>query len=119
MRTAALLPLLPFLATLAVARPHSHHALNKADRLRKSLSFGPSHSHASFEIVDSPIEYGLLSLNGEVDAKEVAKAFLSENVGGEEGDSFYIRPDVSLKSTHLIPNPSFPGQNPYYLVATH
>jgi extracellular elastinolytic metalloproteinase len=101
MRSAALISLLPFLATLATARPSpSSQSVDTSDRLRKSLSFGPTHSHASFEIVNELAEVGLLGEGEEVDPVKVAKGFLSKRVG-EEGDSFYLRPDVSLPAqTH-------------------
>jgi len=96
MRTSALIPLLPLLATLAIARPNPQKGLTKADRLRKSLSFGPSHSHASFEIVDVPVESGFTGTQANIE--EVAKRFLGEKIGGEEGESFYIRPDTYTDS---------------------
>lgn len=98
MRTSALIALLPFLATLpAQARPHpSDHvrAVDQQGYIRKSLSFGPRHDHASFEVLDvQPVDQ-VMGLR-EIDAKEVAKAFIAHKVGGGEGVSFYIREDVS------------------------
>lgn len=91
MRTAALLTLLPFLAGVATAAPSSAH--RTPNPIRKSLSFGPSHSHASFEALElaSIPEIGLSEA---VEPQEVAKRFLVNKLGSSDG--FYIRPDVSF-----------------------
>ncbi|WVR04708.1 hypothetical protein IAU60_001719 [Kwoniella sp. DSM 27419] len=95
MRSAALITLLPFLATLGLTsgRPHAHvqdTSIGPVPRDRKSLSFGPVHSHATFETVDASAYTTTASLDGEVDVKHVATAFLNKRVG--EG-SFYLRDD--------------------------
>ncbi|WWD21598.1 hypothetical protein CI109_106084 [Kwoniella shandongensis] len=95
MRTSALISLLPLLATLAIARPHDkNHSIQSQSR--KSLSFGPTHAHASFEVLDEPITIVQASgfVDGEVDVKEVAKAFIASKVEGEDGTAFYIRDDT-------------------------
>lgn len=98
MRSEALLSLLPLLATLSTitARPHSHHHDHHHHPLRKSLGFGPSHDHASFETL--PIQplgnVGLQALK-EVDVKEVARKFIQSKIGEVEGEGFYLRDDVS------------------------
>ncbi len=103
MRTSALLALLPLLVSLATARPYHSghdHSVHRAHRIRKSLSFGPTHSHASFEVIDEPVTpQGLRS--GDVDVKEVARRFIGEKVGAGEGDGFYIREDVSSASSFV------------------
>lgn len=96
MRTTALIALLPFLATLVTSRPHHpghDHSAHRAHHTRKSLSFGPKHSHASFEFVDEPVSVRGMGLP--VDVKEVARNFIGFRVGGQEGETFYIRDDVS------------------------
>ncbi len=101
MRTTALLTLLPLLATLSLARPHQpghDHSLHRSHRIRKSLSFGPTHSHASFEVIDEPVAVQSL-LVGEVDVKEVAKRYIGERIGSGDGEGFYIREDVSAAPT--------------------
>ena len=98
MRPAVLFALLPLLATNAIARPHQSghdHSVHKSHRIRKSLSFGPIHKHASFEVAEEPeLSYGFLARE-EVDIHEVAKRFIGEKVGVEEGKGFYIREDVN------------------------
>ena len=100
MRTSALLSLLPLLVGLATARPHEpghDHSSHRSRHIRKSLSFGPAHAHASFDILDDePLVKGLLS--DEVDVKEVARRFIGQRVGSGEGEGFYIRDDVSTRS---------------------
>lgn len=90
MRTTALITLLPFLAGIATAAPSPSH--RSTHPVRKSLSFGPSHPHASFEALDLPPvpEVGLAEL---VEPKEAAERFLVDKLGS--ADSFYIRSDVS------------------------
>jgi extracellular elastinolytic metalloproteinase len=90
MRSAALIALLPFLATFAAAAPSPH--TRDVQHTRKSLSFGPKHHHAVFETleVDAVPEIGL---NQFVDPKDVARRFIAQKLGSE--DAFYIRPDVS------------------------
>jgi len=90
MRSSALIALLPLLATLATAAPSP--SPRSTYPIRKSLSFGPKHSHAKYEVLElGPVpEVGLTDF---VDVKDVAKRFIAERVGGE--DRFYIRPDVS------------------------
>jgi extracellular elastinolytic metalloproteinase len=107
MRSTALIALLPLLATLATARPHDHHHGHKHDngpngpsglqRQRKTLSFGPKHGHASFETIDTPVVPLGIDVGGlvDVDPKEVARAFIAHKIGGNEGESFYLREDVS------------------------
>ncbi|WVQ83171.1 hypothetical protein IAT38_005310 [Cryptococcus sp. DSM 104549] len=94
MRTSALIPLLPFLATLAQARPHhSHDSSSAPQRARKSLSFGPAHPHASFHVLENPPQVQVQGLVDEpVDVKQVAKAFIGGRLGGDDG--FYIREDT-------------------------
>lgn len=97
MRTSALLALLPLLANLAAARPHNtehDHSLHQVHHVRKSLSFGPAHIHASFEVVDEPLAVHGLHRR-DVNVKEVAKKFIREKMGSEDGVGFYIRGDVS------------------------
>ncbi|WVF69654.1 hypothetical protein IAT40_004433 [Kwoniella sp. CBS 6097] len=100
MRTSALVTLLPFLATLTLsaARPH-HSSSSSNDRPepieRRSLSFGPVHSHATFETVDfDGDEAGthLAQLSDDVDFADVARRYLVEKVG-VEGMEYYFRPD--------------------------
>jgi extracellular elastinolytic metalloproteinase len=99
MRPSALIALLPFLATFATAHPqpaHSHGNLNGVShRERKTLSFGPTHAHASFEVVDTPVVSPHVAGVDDVDPKDVAKQFIAHQVGGKEGEAFYIREDVS------------------------
>ncbi|ORY21288.1 extracellular elastinolytic metallo proteinase precursor [Naematelia encephala] len=96
MRTAALVALLPFLASLATARPHDKGGMGMGKgmaHVRKSLSFGPKHDHAFFSVLDEPAVLPQ-SLTGELpDPIEVAKAFIARQVGGEEGEAFYLRED--------------------------
>jgi hypothetical protein len=90
MRTSALIPLLPLLvAGIATAHPHphSHHGLQQTQR--KSLSYGPSHPHKTFEAVDQ----FRITQEYDGDWKSVTKAFLGDKVG-----EWYIRDDVSLPS---------------------
>lgn len=109
MRSSALIALLPFLATATSARPsHSHHHHDHTHaHVRKSLSFGPAHPHASFELLHhapadaSAAEGSFASIATEVDVKQVARAFISERVGGDEGEGYYIRDDVSCYP-HLL-----------------
>lgn len=98
MRSSALIALLPFLATLTAARPHHHEDKHSASRTRKSLSFGPAHSHASFEVLDDAVHVfeprGLI--DEPIDVKRVAQTFLGSQLGAQEGEGFYIREDVSV-----------------------
>jgi hypothetical protein len=90
MRTSALIPLLPLLvAGIATAHPHphSHHGVQQTQR--KSLSYGPSHPHKTFEAVDQ----FRITQEYDGDWKSVTKAFLGDKVG-----EWYIRDDVSLPS---------------------
>lgn len=91
MRSTALIALLPFLASFATAAPSSP-IKRDIHPVRKSLSFGPSHSHATYETLDlgAVPEVGL---NEFVDVKETARRFIAEKLGSADG--FYIRPDVS------------------------
>ena len=95
MRSTALLALLPFLVNVATARPHQtghDHSVHRSHRIRKSLAFGPTHSHASFELIDDAVVgQGL----GTMDTIEVAKMFISERLNITEGEGFYLRGDVS------------------------
>jgi hypothetical protein len=110
MRSTALIALLPLLATLATARPHDHHHSHKHDRdhglqrQRKTLSFGPKHGHASFETIDTPVVPLGIDVGGliDVDPKEVARAFIAHKIGGNEGESFYLREDVSAAGRGFI-----------------
>lgn len=97
MRTSALIALLPLLANVASAHPHHKHdrSVRGSNRVRKSLSFGPTHSHASFEVLEQPIVVQSFT-EGEVDAKRVASQFIAEKVGAGEGEGFFIRDDVSI-----------------------
>ncbi|KAK8847507.1 hypothetical protein IAR55_005365 [Kwoniella newhampshirensis] len=105
MRTSALISLLPLLATLTVARPHKgaqhDHSISSHHQPRKSLSFGPTHSHASFEVLEEPLTIAIVQasgLLGDVDVREVAKTFIASKVEGEEGQAFYIRDDTYTDS---------------------
>lgn len=95
MRSSALIALLPVLATLSQARPHHHHSHHHQSR--KTLGFGPSHKHATFELL--PIEpvddEARIQGLSEVDVKEVASRFIEAKIGAGNGVGFYIRPDVS------------------------
>ncbi|OWZ33300.1 extracellular elastinolytic metalloproteinase [Cryptococcus neoformans c45] len=95
MRSSALIALLPFLATLTAARPRHHEDKHSASRTRKSLSFGPAHSHASFEVLDDAVHVfeprGLI--DEPIDVKRVAQTFLGSQLGAQEGEGFYIRED--------------------------
>ncbi|ODO08638.1 extracellular elastinolytic metalloproteinase [Cryptococcus wingfieldii CBS 7118] len=96
MRTSALIALLPFIATTAVARPcHSEESTPASLRARKSLSFGPSHSHAKFELVDEPAspDFTTLLAGQSFQAKDVVAAFLESKLGFREGSEYYIRDD--------------------------
>jgi hypothetical protein len=99
MRTSALIPLLPlFVAGIATAHPHPHtHHSGLQQKQRKSLSYGPSHPHKTFEAVDADAPMSIaMEYNG--DWKSVVKAFLGDKVG----DDWYIRDDVChLLSHHL------------------
>jgi len=90
MRSAALIALLPLLAGVATAAPSP--AIRDVRPMRKSLSFGPQHSHATYETLElSPLpEVGSADF---VEPKEVARRFIADKVGGD--DRFYIRSDVS------------------------
>ena len=89
MRSAALVSLLPLLATLATAAPSP--LMSRDLPVRKSLSFGPKHEHASFETFDlgDVPSVGLLQ---HASPEEVAAEFLATRFGR---DGFYIRDDVS------------------------
>ncbi|WWC68087.1 uncharacterized protein I206_102006 [Kwoniella pini CBS 10737] len=88
MRSAALIAILPLLAT-TLARPTYDDV--PVVRERKSLSFGPVHKHHSYQIIDeSPLAPSLL--DDPVDIKDVARRFIEERFG-LEGESFYIRED--------------------------
>ena len=90
MRSAALIALLPLLAGIATAAPSP--AIRDVRPMRKSLSFGPSHSHATYETLElSPLSE--VALSDYVEPTEVARRFIADKVGGD--DRFYIRPDVS------------------------
>ena len=100
MRTSALVPLLPLLvAGIATAHPHphshSHHLNGLQQKQRKSLSYGPSHPHKTFEAVDHPMS---IAMEYDGDWKSVVKAFLGDKVG----EGWYIRDDVrSLPSVSI------------------
>ncbi|WVO16637.1 hypothetical protein L204_104316 [Cryptococcus depauperatus] len=93
MRTSALISLLPLLATLCEARPHARESGRQGGR--KSLSFGPAHPHASFELVDESVHIlQTRSFSDEpIDPKQVAQDFLIDKLGDVNGDVFYIRDD--------------------------
>jgi extracellular elastinolytic metalloproteinase len=96
MKSAALVALLPLLATLSTALPSPPAPRDEVTgHVRKSLSFGPKHDHARFEILEvGPVsEVGLLE---HVDVNEVARRFIGEKLGGVDG--FYIRDDVSINT---------------------
>jgi extracellular elastinolytic metalloproteinase len=95
MRVAALFALLPALASLAAAAPtasNSHSHSHAATRVRKSLSFGPAHHHASYE-VDPDQPFSLK--RDHADPVRAAAAFIQHQIGAGEGTGFYIREDVS------------------------
>lgn len=99
MRSSALIALLPILATLSLARPHhQHHSHHRHSR--KTLGFGPTHSHATFELLplEADGEFRTQELR-DVDVMEVANAFIQEKIGSGPGVGFYIRPDVSGSSS--------------------
>lgn len=124
MRSTALLALLPCLATLATTSAHPHQAKHShhddhhpSSKVRKSLSFGPSHSHAQYEVLSEPF-VAAASLTGDVDPKVIGAQWIADKVGGEEGVSFYLRPDVSRYSldtglyTHDRPIPTLAPLSP-------
>lgn len=88
MLTSALLPLLPLLgAGLTTALPpHQHHTTTPSTRL--SLSFGPSHPHKTFSVVNHDVD-AAVEFDG--DWKRVVANFLK----AELGDEWFIRDDVS------------------------
>lgn len=98
MRSSALIALLPLLATLTAARPHHHDHKHSASRTRKSLSFGPVHSHASFEVLteDAHVIEPRRLKDELIDVMQVAQTFLRSQLGTQEGEGFYIREDVSV-----------------------
>ena len=80
MRNAALLALLPLLV--------------KGLATRKSLSFGPSHSHATFETFQhAPVEFVSLSSSS---PRDVAGRWLDAKLGFTDGEDYYIRDDVGV-----------------------
>ncbi|ORX33984.1 putative extracellular elastinolytic metallo proteinase precursor [Kockovaella imperatae] len=91
MRNAALISLLPCLATLATAHPRPSHDIRS---VRKSLNFGPKHEHATFQVVAAAHDEGLTKrgFTDELDAQIAARQFLDRQVGAE-GESYYIRKD--------------------------
>jgi hypothetical protein len=101
MRTSALVSLLPLLvAGIATAHPHPHTS-SGVQKQRKSISYGPSHPHKTFEGVD---QFFTIAEEYDGDWREVAKAFLGDKIG----DGWFIRDDVSLLS---LPAPS-PASGP-------
>ncbi|KAL7422859.1 hypothetical protein Q5752_002156 [Cryptotrichosporon argae] len=97
MRSAALIALLPLLATSSVvAHKHGHeHGSHHVGHVRKSLSFGPAHAHASFDIVDPATQVAATLFTDEpVDARAVAARFIADRLGKAEGEGFYIREDT-------------------------
>lgn len=96
MRSSALIALLPLLATLSVARPSHHH--NHHHPSRKTVGFGPSHKHATFELlpIDSANDEVRIQALTEVDVREVASRFIESKIGAGEGVGYYIRSDVSV-----------------------
>ncbi|WWC86773.1 uncharacterized protein L201_001652 [Kwoniella dendrophila CBS 6074] len=92
MRTSALLAVLPFLATtsLTLARPTYDNV--PLVRERKSLSFGPTHKHHTFHVIDEPPVAHSALLNEPLDYKDVASRFIAKRMG-PEGEAFYIRED--------------------------
>lgn len=114
MRSAALLTLLPVLAAAAVL-PDAHAPI------RKSVSYGPSHKHSSWELHP---EHSV-SITSHGDPLKVAASFIAEKLGTSEGDGFYIREDVSvdlppirltLRPTH---GPLWPSSLPCICSCTH
>lgn len=101
MRSSALIALLPLLATLSIAHPHHHHSHHRHSS-RKTLGFGPSHKHATFELLSVEPVNGEISIQGlsEIDVKTVASRFIGDKIGSGEGVGYYIRPDVSPPSLH-------------------
>jgi len=108
MRVAALVALLPALATLGSAHPTAQSGRDVAtDNItsRKSLSFGPHHRHATFE-VDPAHPSSHHSFKRDADPKRVASSFIASKIGAAEGEGFYIREDVStafLPPCHQVP----------------
>jgi extracellular elastinolytic metalloproteinase len=96
MRSSALIALLPFLATASVqARPHNHHHTHHRDHssanVRKSLSFGPAHPHATFEVIHHDREEVVgVEVNGlgEVDVMQAARDFLDDRAKALEGEGY-------------------------------
>lgn len=123
MRSATLITLLPLLATTITAHPHrhrddedhSHHkhsgkpyditATRGPRASRKSLGFGPTHHQAQF-VTDTPVAEAdfdqslLASFDGKIDLGRIAGRFVATLPGLEdakEGETFYVRKDVSGK----------------------
>lgn len=121
MRSATLFSLLPLLATLPAisAHPHHHHkhdhyhdgdddlelssAANSGKRVtRKSLGFGPTHHHATYESFLPPGKSGNFSPLTARESREVAEELLrSLGQGGVEDENYYIRKDVSRLAISL------------------
>ncbi|RXK40919.1 extracellular elastinolytic metalloproteinase [Tremella mesenterica] len=101
MRSTALVALLPLLATLSTASPHHKHHHHSFGKQRKTLSFGPTHKHATFEVAPETFVVSA-DFEGEIDATEVAKRWIADKVGGQEGVSFYLRSDSYTDPRTLV-----------------
>ncbi|BEJ12624.1 hypothetical protein CspHIS471_0210840 [Cutaneotrichosporon sp. HIS471] len=94
MRVSALLALLPALAGLTSAAPTTSASP------RKSLSFGPSHPHHSFEsFPHTPVH---VKRSFEEDPKRTAAQFIAHRLNVREGEGFFIRDDSYTDPRTLV-----------------